>query len=368
MVPESHRSSAYVPIEVVISTEYATKVTISSPYPGVSRTLQLTPPGTTITLPSGVALNDTGVQQKGIMIESARNISVYVFHEDGFLVLPSQYLQTNYHLTTTDHGETLLAIAPVEGDAKVRIGSTKTVYIPALSVYYMKSTMPIRGVAISSNVSVAVIAGHYKSFQSNRQTQIEFIIPSDYWGMQFIIPPLEFAKKKYDFFYPKSDQSTPYTAVRNFQVDKGTVLGDYRYIPSADYKSNYVEARDPIGVIEWYYAGLLNSFMMTIPAMSQYSNNYRFATPTYQGQHFIAAIVRDNESDGLRLDGSKIAMSRNTQTVSTLTAERFFVITVKITSGWHTVRHVDPDVMFGLLMYGGNEITAYGLPLGIRFD
>ena len=370
MIHESQKSS--VPVEVIISTEHDTTVTITSPYRGVSRTLSVKSPGTKVTLPAGVALTTTGVHQKAILIESKMNISVYVFHEDGYLALPSRYLGSSYYVTATDNSKTIFAIAPVEGGAKVEYvqsGTTKMVYIPELSVYYMKSSSSLRSVTVTSNVSIAIVAGHYRSFYSNKQTQIEYLIPHSLWGTKYISPPIEGASTKYDFLYPKIGASTGYTVKLNSLVRRFTASGHYKYVDSATYSSNFIESTDNLGFIEWHYTGaFFNSFMIIIPALSQYSNNYRFATPSYKGQHFVALMTPALSSGGLRFDGSPIATTRSNYTVSTLSAERYFVLTVNISSGWHVIHHVDPTVRFGLIMYGGNTITSYGLPLGLRLD
>ena len=370
MIPESYRSD--VPVEVIISTEQDTTVTIASPFQGVSRTLSVKSPGTKVTLPAGVALNTIGVSQKAILVESNMNISVYVFHEDGYLALPSRYLGSSYYVTATDLGKTILAISPVEGGAKVEYvqsGATNTVYIPELSVYYMKSSSTLRSVTVTSNVSIAVIAGHYRPFAYYQHQTLEYLIPHSLSGKRYISPPIEGASYKYDILYPKVGTSTTYTAIRNCSVSTHTATGHYQYMDSTNFPSNFIESTDNLGLIELHYEGsLFNSFMTIIPALSQYSNNYRFATPSYQGQHFVALMAEELSSGGLKFDGFPIATTRSYYTISIISVERYFVLTIKVSPGWHVIHHVDPTVRFGLIMYGGNKIKSYGLPLGLRLD
>ena len=380
MIPGSNKNSAEVPIEVIISAEHETNVILTSPYPGIGRDIDVKPPGMKMTLPAGVALNGTGIQQKAILVESTMNISVYVFHEDGYFALPSQYLGSNYVITISgNYGNSMVAIAAIDGPAKVDYtyenGSFYTVYIPVLSVFYVEETWYLVSDYISSNATIAVVAGHTQSFNANRQglTQMESLIPIAHWGKRYIIPPIQNASKKVEIVYnPKYNSSISFQGVHNFVLSNATtLLHRYHrwYIHSERYYSNFVGSDDAIGLVEWQKEGsLFNSFMTLIPALSQYSNNYRFATPSYKGQHFVAVIVQAKDFTGLKLDGLPLETARRYYTVTTLSAETYFVLTVKISSGWHDINHVDPNVRFGLIMYGGNKITAYGLPLGFHLN
>ena len=379
MIPEGGSSTADVPIEVIISTEHNTNVTLTSPYPGVSRTLTVQPPGTKITLPPGIALKGTGIQQKGILVESSMDVSVYVFHEDGYYALPSRYLlkpNLRFRVTDTGHnGDAMCAIAPINGAAIVEYtflknGTNEQVKIPMYSVFYLRSRWAMADVIVASNAPIALLAGHYRSFTINYQNQMEYLLPMAYWDKRYIVPRIQNATNSYDYLYPMDRRSTSYEKIRNsVQSIELPISGNWEYIYSPNVYSNFIRANDSISLIEWLNTGsLFNSFMTIIPGLSQYSNNYRFATPSYQGQHFVAVIVQAEDSEGLTVDGFGMLMPKSNYTVSTFSGEKYFVLTLEITSGWHVIRHIDPYVKFGLIMYGGNKIIAYGLPLGIRLD
>ena len=370
-----------MPIEVIISTEYKTTVTITSPHPGINRVLQIAPPGLQIPLPADVALNGTGLHQKAILVESTMAISVYVFHDDGYFALPTRYLRSNYYVPITDHSDCIFAISPVNSSARVDIvqlnGEIKTtVDIPVSSVYYVKSVGVFRGAIVSSNTTIAVVGGRYTSFDSvgGHQTLVEYLVSPADWDRNYIIPHVKDSTMKYSFLYPKMyGTSTLYTVYNISQASTFTLGRNlyFKFIKTSSDNWYFIRSNnDTIGLIDWNFGkSVFNSFMTTIPGLSQFSNNYRFATPSYQGQTFVAIIVRQRDTSGLELDSSAIISPDSSYTVSIHMIEILYsVITVKISTGWHIVRHTDPDVKFGLIMYGGSVQASYGLPLGLQLN
>ena len=207
MILES--SKANIPIEVIITTEHESRVTLTSSYPGINRLLQISPPGTQITLPADIALNETGLHQKAVFVDSTVAISVYIFHEDGYFALPIRYLRSNYYVPVTDHSDCIFGISPINASARVNIlqlngGIKTTVDIPVSSVYYMKSVGVFRGAVVSSNTTIAVVGGKYRSFTSFRgdQTLVEYLISLSDWDKDYIVPHIKNSPVQYTFLYP----------------------------------------------------------------------------------------------------------------------------------------------------------------------
>ena len=265
MIPESGSSVTEVPIEVIISTEHDTNVSLTSPYPGVSRTLTVQPPGTKITLPPGIALRGTGIQQKGILVESSMDVSVYVFHEDGYYALPSRYLmKPNLRYRVTDSGgnpRSICAIAPINSAAKVEYifqknGTAKTVNIPMFSVFYLRSVWPMTDVIVTSDAPIAVIAGHYEISIAPHQTLMGYLLPMSYWDKSYILPPIENATNKNDVMYPIDGRSTSYRWIRNsIQSSELEVFEHWDAEYSTNVNSHFIQANDSISMILWQDSG-----------------------------------------------------------------------------------------------------------------
>ena len=113
-----------------------------------------------------------------------------------------------------------------------------------------------------------------------------------------------------------------------------TVTGYYKFTRTSDYNWIFIRSNSgSIGLMDWNYGqAVFNSFMTTIPGLSQFSNNYRFATPSYEGPTYVAIIIRD--TNGLELDSSAIITPDSLYTVSINTIEIVYsVITVQISPG-----------------------------------
>ncbi|KAK3104364.1 hypothetical protein FSP39_000295 [Pinctada imbricata] len=378
MVPPG-KSKRYRPIQLIISSESNTQISMKSTYPGLIRVFNITPPGKNISIPLDLALSQSGIrlQSRGIILESTEYVSVYVFNEDGYFALPARYLGTYYKSMTTDHGRSFIAIMPYGGSARVQITSTKgissrNITIPELWVYSFWSSSVFRNVIISSNQTIAVISGHYDPHKVNmkisKQILFDYIPPVQSWDTSFIIPYIQNTTFKYDFLYTTS--TTKIYAIRNFTTSQETITLPYKYVRSDKYVSNFIETvQGKMAVVLWYYWGtVLNTFMCVIPSLSQFSNNYHFWTPFYANNNFLAAIIKEEDLPGLIVDNSNVSNPYMSHSVLTLDEVKYNILTIAVTHGWHAVRHVDPGVRFGLIMYGGDLNISYGLPLGLRMD
>ena len=189
-----------------------------------------------------------------------------------------------------------------------------------------------------------------------------------------LVPQVKNSTMKYTFLYPQM-----YGSMLSYTKYYGSIASTLRDLSSPPYNyfktSSYAwviitSNNGSIGLIDSNYGrSAFNSFMTTIPSLLQFSNNYRFATPSYQGQTYVAIIIRQIERYGLELDSSKIISPEIPYTISNINKIHVgflhSVITVTISSGWHVIHHTDPKVKFGLIMFGGNVQTSYGLPLGL---
>ena len=390
--PENVGNLSYA--QVLITTMTDTSVTIESPHPGVNRVINVTAArGARVNLPASLMLRGNAVEQKGVLLRSPVDIAVYVFSQysstkgEAYAAIPVQKLGTSYIGAAAYYS--FITIVAYDDNTHVNIapgyrtqswngryynkGDMIRVYLARLSTFQIKGNNDLYNTDIISDKPIAVISGavcydmQHGTSTNYCNNMVEAIPPLKYFGSSFIIPSLLRTNYTTDGSYNSDtrygvhiyDNSYNYSSSRNRYSDWGL----HSHLP-------YVYKVTNPGVVVQYarhYNSDIYPAKIVIPAISQYSNNYKYITPSiYAFDNYVAIIIKSDEASGLQFD--EHAIFRINPIFQSITVDNILynVISLNVTAGQHTAHHVDPHVTFGMIAYGFRPGQAYGFPVGLR--
>ena len=246
-----------------------------------------------------------------------------------------------------------------------------TIYLSKLSTFQLKGDDYLMRADVKSDKEVAVVSGATcddASHGSACNQLMSYLPPTDRIGYTFIVPHIP--RANYTLIIPFSKYE--HNSVRISIQGRGyNYTGSYRGYTTNRRSSKVpyiIKTSHPSIIIQYtlnYHAPAYPSQIL-IPAVTQYSNHYKFITPSNQPyDNYATIIIRSDDVSGLRFDGGKIyKMDADIKTV-TDTEALYTVISLNITTGIHRVSHVNGDVVFGLVLYGLDNDHSYGMPAGL---
>ena len=362
-----------------------TTVTIESSHPGVSRTINVTAAtGVTVDLPASLMLVDNAIEEKGVLIRAPDKypIAVYVFtysvegYGEAYTALPVNKLGTLY----TSIDDNYVTIIAYQDDTHVNVtvqdtvsynghayskGDQINVYLARLNTFQIQ--VPCTN--ISSGRPVAFISSAFKRKYDPYfkiivySTMVEYIPPINSFGETFIVPNLLITKaSKLPLIaeYIRSDANTESqcTSMLNciYRTDKPGLVLHYteRYNVKGSFSRHYATRQ---------YAKLV------IPAISQYSNYYKYITPTAVSfKNYAIVMIEARYVDGLRFDGQTLdKMNPDLQAVE-VEDSMYITASFRVTQGQHMANHVYANVVFGMIAYGFRDFgeLRYEFPVGLK--
>ncbi|XP_053382874.1 uncharacterized protein LOC123541413 [Mercenaria mercenaria] len=395
--PYSQGSNEYY-LHMYISASETTNIFIEAPSISIrtNRTIQR---GTTIVpLHARAALSTTAVKErKGIHIRSDKPINIYVVnHEevysDGFLVLPYNDISTGYYVSSyAPNTASEFAVASAFDNTHINItlrlqphssvtvnrntysdGHTFSLTMDRLDAFQIKhSTADVTGTFISSDRPIAVTSGNQCAQIPKGQDTCDYLVeqmpPVNAWKTKYIVA--SFRTKRHFRIRIITSENANRVSIGGFvraTLNRGQF---YEFSIEQDYIS-VVEATHPVLVVQYNERhtidnGIGDPFMVTIPSIDHFVDDYFFKTPTHFDSHHGSITILTSKVDGLRLDGN--ILSRLDEKQTNFTAEgqthSYSVLRFEISKGSHHLTHVEPGVAFGMILYGYKHTDSYGLPL-----
>ncbi|XP_062610984.1 IgGFc-binding protein-like [Saccostrea cucullata] len=378
-------------VQVLITAKEDAFVVFDSAHPGVNNTFQVSAnAGKEVSLPVSVAMDSDGIFSKAVTIRSSHAISVHCVIQcgcsaaEGFLVFPSRYLGTKYLLSNSDFANIAIASQYKNTTIKLTILSSpsyitwKGVNYTENEVLHMDQTKEFQtfqfsatgylfGVIESSN-PIAVISGSYSDssiFEAN--SAMEYMIPVKNFDFKYIIP--NFAESRQDTYqFQFQDHNENSVTIPGIDVKRGggTDLFYYAYGNQLPCIAKANEIMMPV-----VFSSYESTFMTLIPSKEQFSNDYRFLTPsTSSFRHYVVMTILATQINGILIDSKPIQKYQNNMksVTNSDTGEEYITITIEVSNGFHHIYHTDSDVTFGLILYGygTSEKISYGYPAGLR--
>ena len=342
---------------------------------------------TRIELPSGVELSDSDViVDKGVLVTALDEVAVYGLDQmqestDGFTALPTDVIGRDYYVlgyaNTIDYvvgGGTSLTLAAAADDTRVTITPTVavgsraagvpfTITLNAGQAYTLHTSLPfmadLSGTRVTSTKPVSLFGGNTAARVpvgfASADHLIEQLPPTETWGSRFLTQPLATRMGGDTFRFLAQRENTQVRI--NGELAATLNAGEFleRILPQA----SLVEATEPILVAHYAnsteFDGVTSDpFMMLIPPVEQYLNDYTLSTPSAGiDSNFANLIVPTRAIGSVTLDGVAVAIDQ----FQPIGSSGYSGAQIPISIGSHRFRANEP---LGVSIYGFADFDSYG--------
>ena len=386
------------PILTIVAESRPATVTVSCLDVSCTATIRVTSTNTTeFSLPSTIQSKLIGFTNQVIQISSTENIAVWGNNYrsgsiDSFLILPKhlygrKYVVAGYQPTLNSQ----FSIVAADRDAMINItfpvpityneshydaNTPLMIMLKAkMAFQYYHTFEDLTGTMITSTQDIALYSGnecanvpHGRPFCDHLIEQLPSI---DYLGTRYVVAGLG-GRLGHDI--ARITAASPNTMVFlgngtrmilatpgshfEFEINSGTAI--YLNCSSPCLLTQYTKGRSVDSTNS-------DPMMMYIPAIDQFSKDYVFRPALMLGTaivHYITIIIEKNQVSGLTLDGRPIDPS--TKWVSAM-GTQYVATAIQVNGLDHTLRHTNPSVTFGLLIYGHERASAYGMLGGVNY-
>ena len=349
-----------------------------------------------VTLPSTLQVHSNSITErnKGIRVkaEGDRKLTVYGFSyrsgtSDAFLALPCSNLAVDeyeyYGITYPDRRPRFTSDILIVGcEDNTTITTPSTTFVLNRLETYLISSSDSTGVRITSTKPI--------SFFSNQEctdipTNIgycdhltEQVPPSSTWGTSFFVASLKGRMSGELIRILAAWNSTTFsvncTTFPQVKVYSILVAGNWIEFRINPNSSCNIESSAPVLVTQFALGKLADNitgdpFMMMIPPVEQYSNNYVFNIPSGFTTNYITIYVstRHYQPNKILLDSASLLSSTWTEIYCSSGRICGYITRVALSAGNHKLLHVDFDARIGVSVYGFSIVNSYGYPGGLKF-
>ena len=347
---------------------------------------------TVVTLPHTfqVRSNDITERNKGIRVkaEGDSKLTVYGFSyqqftSDSFLALPCSNLAVDeyeyYGITYPDRRSRYtsdILIVGCEDNTTITTPST-TFMLNSLETYLISSS-DSTGVSITSTKPISYFSNQECTFIPTNTGACdhltEQIPPTSTWSTSFFVASLKGRMSGELIRILAAWNSTTFsvncTTFPQVKVYSLLVAGnwiEFRINPNSFCN---IESSAPVLVTQFalgYTAG--DPFMMMIPPVEEYSNNYVFNVPSRFSTNYITiyASTKYHQPNKILLDSASLINSVWTEIYCSSGHICGYITRVALSAGDHTLMHVNSNARIGVSIYGFGRFNSHGYPGGLKF-
>lgn len=356
-------------------------------------------------------------RSKGLKVESVdkKGVSVVALSEertsgDMFLVLPPVYLPDKYEyyavsveevmddpihksaflIVATDN-TTSISITPTQNvnlssaaniTGSGNVGEPMLVTLNEMDTLYISSLNDLSGSKVVSNKPITFISGHEcGNLPANMEfcdQMFEQIPPTSTWGREFYTAPL-ISRKSFDHYkLVSSEGNTSITSVCGtsswrMQIQKaGDVIS---FNVSSDTFCSF-SSNKPVLLVQFAVATTVDNvsadpFMMLIPPVEQYRNEYLITTfktrsPSTE-EYFMNIVIKGDDRNGVLLNGGAITDTWNPISCNeTMDCAYGVQLSINVSDGAQRVFHESSSVAFGVTVYSFGVRVGQGYVAGLN--
>ena len=383
-----------------------------------------------VTFSSSLAVLDNSERDKGVWIHATDTITVNGINNasntaDGFVALPcydfekQNYIfyavSTHYNRTSDNSSEVQLMsqvlLVGCENDTELTITPTQTVEIPSdlargsnssvnvtsgmsytitlnrLQTFLLSSTLDLTGSKVVSNKPIAFFSGHecgdVPVGVAACDHLVEQLPPTLTWGRQFYIASSlgKTAGEQY-----KLITSAPTTTAICYCYTSGGTVSQTFTITLNEAGRSYefhvaqnmfcsIQASSPILLVQFAIGGSQeplgygDPFMMMIPPVEQYSNNYTFVAQSgFQNSITVTVTSGFFNPGNIVLNGTSLGTATWTPIYCSIQTDSVcgFGTRISISIGRNFIYHRNPIAKLGTFVYGFSHGASYGYPAGMQ--
>ena len=392
--------NTFVP-QLLITSDKNTTGTVS--IPGISFTTNFTvtaDASTSVIIPASAVQDATDtVEYKGIHVTSLSEVAIvglsyYPASTDGYLALPTTILGTDYVVPAYHDGFYGLYGLTFLGGSEVSVvaaqnGTTVTITPPVSTVgrtagqpysvvlnqgrtYQLMASdgdIDLTGTQVTADKPIAVFGGAACANIPNANYAacnflVEQIPPTDYWGENFVVMPLQ---RQVNGAYIRVLSARDNTNVSINGTPVAT-LSRGHYYETLTTNATAITSDQPVLVAQmqsstWFQKLGDSSYgdpsLQLIPAYEQFGGSYVVNTPPIGFQYNWANVVVATSGVGsAQLDGNPIPAADFEAIAST----PYSGAQIAVTPGVH---HFTASAPLGVTMYGQDDADAYGYQAGM---
>ena len=378
-----------------------------------------------VTLPNSFAVLDNAVRDKGVWVQATDAITVHGMNylsdsADGFVALPYYAYHKKsytYYAVSIRYDRTpytysrysVVLLVGCENGTEITITSTQAIQIPSdlirgsnspitvasgrpytvtlnkLQTFLFASRMNLTGSKVVSNKPIAFFSGHECADVPVGVQYCDHLVeqlpPTITWGKQFFVASSlgKTAGEQY-----KLITSTATTTVVCYcymsggnvsQVFMTTLHGAGRAYEFHITQNRFcsVKASSPILLVQFAIGGDIepsgygDPFMMMIPPVEQYSNNYTFVTQSnFQNAITVTVASEFFNSEDIILNGSSLSRATWTPIYCSTQTVCGYGTRVSLSVGRNFIYHGGPAAKLGTFVYGFRRHCSYGYPAGMQ--
>ena len=358
---------------------------------GLNFTGIVTPNSTTVvTLNNTYQVISSTERNKGIHVSAGgKQISVHglnyrQFTSDAFLALPCSQLAVDqyeyYAISYHGFGQYSSQLLLVGCEDNTTINSTSTIItLNQMETYLYEMSSDITGTRIVSDKPISVFSGHQCTNIPESSSYCDHIVeqipPTATWGTEFL--SASFSSRMSGEIYhilasqPSTNVSVNCTTYTQPETYSLATAGAWQEFMTPNDSFCVIESDKPLLVVEFALGGGLDGvgdpFMMMLPPVEQYSNDYFINAPAEFSTNYITIFVtpEDFEPENIFVDDISQEQA-NWTTIHCLDRTICgYAAYASLEAGDHHLHHSDPLARIGVSVYGFAGDTSYGYPGGI---
>ena len=345
---------------------------------------------TRVNVPSSFEVSFVNERNKGILVEANGNInlfgmSFYLGTADAYLALPCskmvvdeyEYYGISYVPISSDYPSVILLVA-CENETVVKFHSS-TITLNSMETYQIESDNDLTGTRITSSKPLSVFSGSDCAFVPQDINYCDYLVeqvpPTVTWGSKFLVASLD-GRSSGERIRVLSARAASLAvncntdvSVSEFQLQSGGSFREFE-IPINSFCS--IESTSPILVAQYAYGrvsdGVGDPFMMIIPPIEQFTNNYLVETFALFASNFVTVYVSSEffQTGQILLDNSIVTGWRNVVCSSGEICGH--ISKTRLSTGAHSIRHKNRSAVLGVSVYGFSFGISYGYPGGMRLS
>ena len=385
-----------------------------------------------VPLPSSFVVINDSIRDGGVWVyatDASKELTVHGINNntrgstDGFVALPCHDYQKQkytYYAVSTYFGrtrnsktnvESVVLLVGCEDNTELTISPTQTIEIPSdlvrggnssvnissgesytitldrLQTFLLTSTLDLTGSNVVSNKPIAFFSGHECADVPVRVAACDHLVeqlpPTLAWGRRFFIASS--LGKTAGEQYKLITSTTNTTIVCYCYMSGGNVSQEFMTTIHGEGRSYEfhiaqnmfcsIQASSPILLVQFAIggshepSGYGDPFMMMIPPVEQYSNNYTFVTQSgFQNAITVTVALEFFNSEDIVLNGTSLDGANWTEIYCSTQNVCGYSTRMSISVGRNFIHHHNPTARLGTFVYGFRRYMSYGYPAGMQLN
>ncbi len=342
-----------------------------------------------VIVPSSFEVLSVNERNKGILVEADGNINLFGMSfnsgtADAYLALPCtvmavdeyEYYGISYDVSRT--WPSVILLVACENETVVKFNSS-TITLNSLETYQIESDNDLTGTRITSSKPLSVFSGSDCTLVPQDifacDHLVEQVPPTVTWGSKFLVASLE-GRSSGERIRVLSARAASVAvncntvvSVSEFQLQSGGSFREFE-IPINSFCS--IESTSPVLVAQYAYGsvsdGVGDPFMMIIPPIEQFTNNYLVEAFLLFVSNYVTVYVSSEffQTAPIVLDNSIVTGWRNVVCSSGEICGH--ISRTSVSPGAHSIRHQNNSAALGVSVYGFDRDRSYGYPGGMKLS